>query len=59
MSDYPVLHFERNASQEFLIINPDSQRQSQDGERIAVRLNVNAGSMHMLYSALSQFGKWW
>jgi hypothetical protein len=59
MSQYPVLHFERKASQEYLIINPNSQRQSRDGECIAVHLKVDAGSMHALYSALSQFGKWW
>lgn len=59
MSDYPVLQFERKSSQEQLIINPQSQRQSPDGECIAVRLQINEGSMHALHSALSQFGKWW
>lgn len=59
MSEYPILHFTRNSSQEYLAINPPSQRQSQDGDRLAVRLEINAGSMQALYSALSQFGKWW
>ncbi|NHZ38312.1 hypothetical protein [Massilia rubra] len=59
MSAYPVLHFERNLSQEYLTINPHSQRQSQDGDCMAVRLKVDSGTMHALYSALNQFGKWW
>lgn len=59
MSEYPVLHFERHLSQEYLTINPRSERQSQDGDNIAIRLKINAGSMHALYSAFNQFGKWW
>jgi len=59
MSGYPVLHFERHSSQEYLTINPRSERQSQDGDCIAIRLKINAGSMLALYSALNQFGKWW
>ena len=59
MSEYPVLHFERHSSQEYLTINPRSERQSQDGDCIAIRLKINAGSMLALYSALNQFGKWW
>jgi hypothetical protein len=59
MSQYPVLHFERGSSQEYLTINPPSERQSQNGESIAIRLKINAGSMHALYSAFNQFGKWW
>lgn len=59
MSGYPVLHFERNSSHEYLTINPRSQRQSQDGDCVAVRLKVNAGSMNALHFAFSQFGRWW
>jgi hypothetical protein len=59
MSEYPILHFKRDSFQEYVTINPQAQRQSKDGEGIAIRLNVNAGSMQALYSALSQFGKWW
>ncbi|HEX8613919.1 MAG TPA: hypothetical protein VF800_21795 [Telluria sp.] len=59
MSEYPILHFVRDSYQESLTINPPSQRQSQDGDSMGVSLKVNAGSMQALYSALSQFGKWW
>ena len=59
MSEYEVLHFERQSSQEYLTINPPSQRQSQDGECIAIRLTIDAGSMRALYAAFDQFGKWW
>ncbi|MQA21910.1 hypothetical protein [Rugamonas rivuli] len=59
MSEYPILHFKRDSSQEYVTINPQSQRQSKDGECMSLRLNVNVGSMQALYSALSQFGKWW
>ena len=59
MSEYEVLHFERQSSQEYLTINPPSQRQSQDGDCIAIRLTIDAGSMRALYAAFDQFGKWW
>lgn len=59
MSEYPILHFMRDSSQEYLTINPDSPRQSQEGGSMAVRLKVNSGSMQALHSALNQFGKWW
>jgi hypothetical protein len=59
MSEYEVLHFERQSSKEYLTINPPSQRQSQDGDRIAIRLTIDAGSMRALYAAFDQFGKWW
>ena len=59
MSEYEVLHFERQSSQEYLTINPPSQRQSQDGDCIAIRLTINAGSMRALYAAFNQFDKWW
>jgi hypothetical protein len=59
MSGYSILHFQLYSSQEYVTINPESQRQSKDGECMALRLNVNVGSMQALYSALSQFGKWW
>lgn len=59
MSQYFVLHFERNSAEEYLTINPPSDRRSQDGDCITVRLKLATGSMHALYSALSQFGKWW
>lgn len=59
MSEYPVLHFERHSSQEYLTINPRSERQSKAGDSIAIRLKINAGSMLALHSALNNFGKWW
>ena len=59
MSEYEVLHFERQSSHEYLTINPPSQRQSQDGDCIAIRLTIDAGSMRALYAAFNQFGKWW
>lgn len=59
MSEYPILHFERHLSQEYLMINPRAERQSQDGDSMAIRLKVDAGSMRALYSALDNFGKWW
>jgi len=59
MSEYPVLYFERHSSQEYLTINPRSERQSQDGDSMAIRLKINVGSMTALCSAFNQFGKWW
>jgi hypothetical protein len=59
MSEYQVLCFERQSSLEYLTINPASQRQSQYGDCIAIRLRINAGSMRALYEAFNQFGKWW
>jgi len=59
MSEYQILRFERQSSLEYLTINPPSQRQSQDGDCIAIRLRINAGSMRALYEAFNQFGKWW
>ena len=59
MSRYEVLHFEQQSSQEYLTINPPSQSQSQDGDCIAIRLNIDSGSMRKLYEAFNQFGKWW
>ena len=58
MSEYEVLRFERQSSQEYLTINPPSRRQSQDG-CIAMRLTIDAGSMQALYAGFDQFGKWW
>lgn len=59
MSEYPILHFMRESSQEYLTINPGSPTQSKDGDSVAVRLIVDSGSMQALHSALNQFGKWW
>lgn len=59
MSQYEVLHFERQSSQEYLTINPSSPRQSQDGDCIAIRLTTDAGSMRALHAAFDQFNKWW
>jgi hypothetical protein len=59
MSQYEVLHFEQQSSQEFLTINPSSQRRPQDGDCIAIRLTIDAGSMRALHAAFDQFGKWW
>ena len=59
MSEYQILHFERHSSQEYLTINPRSERQSQDDDSITIRLKINVGSMNALYSAFNQFGKWW
>lgn len=59
MSEYPVLHFERHSSQEYLTINPRSERQSQDGDSMTTRLKIDPGSIDALYSAFSQFGRWW
>lgn len=59
MSQYEVLRFERQSSQEYLTINPPSQRQSQDGDCITIRLMIDSGSMRVLYEAFDQFGKWW
>lgn len=59
MSDYPVLHFQRDSSHERLTINPPSARQSADGDAIVTYLKIANGSINALYSSLNQFAKWW
>ena len=59
MSDYPILQFERDTSGERLTINPPAQRQSREGEALAIALRIDDGSIRTLHRAFSEFAKWW
>jgi hypothetical protein len=59
MSQYPLLHFEGNAFEERLTLNPPAERQSRDGEAMTARLTILPGSMRALHASLSEFAKWW
>ena len=59
MSHYPVLHFEGNAFEERLSVNPPGERQSRDGEAMTAQLRILPGSMRALHASLNEFAKWW